>query len=436
MKEIVLATHNDHKAGEIRAILSGVPVRILTLKDIGWTQEIEENGATFEENALIKARTIHEATGRAVLADDSGLEIDAFDGGPGVYSSRFLGEDTPHSVKNPVILERMKDLPDERRGADFRCVMAFITEEGEEHVAEGRLDGRIAYESAGCGGFGYDPIFYLPERGVTNAELTPEEKNAISHRGRAARNIQPFIEAWILGKEKRMKIDPRFLSYYYEGLTEYPPITLESEKTALLLIDMQKEFILRDDGEAIRFKADGTWEHWLPFHDRLDEVTIPACVQLLTYFREHGLTVTFGRIASLKKDGADRCPIQKQPGWNDILLPVNSPMAQMIDELAPAEDEIVVNKTTDSVVAGTNYAKLLRNMGIDTVIVGGIVTDQCVASTVRGLADEGFRVLCVEDACAAASMDQHIAELKIMNCLYCSVLSLDQTMELLETCRQ
>ncbi len=233
-----------------------------------------------------------------------------------------------------------------------------------------------------------------------------------------------------------MKIDPRFLSYYYEGLTEYPPISLDRKKTALLLIDMQKEFILRDAGEAIRFQADGTWEHWIPFHDRLDAVTVPACERLLSYFRTNGMTVTFGRIASLLKNGADRSRIQKQPGWNDILLPVNSEMAQMIDPLAPREDEIVVNKTTDSVVAGTNYAQLIRNMGIETVFVGGIVTDQCVASSIRGLADSGFQVICVEEACAAANEEQHVAELKIMNCLYCSVLHLDQALELLEDAKE
>ena len=229
-----------------------------------------------------------------------------------------------------------------------------------------------------------------------------------------------------------VKINPKYLSYYYEGLEEYPPMNIDRKRTALLLIDMQKEFILRDDGEAVRFMEDGTWEHWIPFHDRLDEVTVPACRTLLDYFRENGMCVTFGRIASLLTNGEDRCRIQKQPGWNDILLPVNSEMAQMIDELAPLPEEIVVNKTTDSVVAGTNYATLINNIGIDTVIVGGIVTDQCVASSVRGLADAGFQVICVEEACAAGNMEQHDAELKIMNCLYCNVLSLEQCIELLE----
>lgn len=227
------------------------------------------------------------------------------------------------------------------------------------------------------------------------------------------------------------KVNPKYLSYYYEGIEEIPEIKLDLSKTALLLIDMQKEFISRTEGESIAFKEQGVWEHWVPFHDRLDNITVPACKKLLEVFRANGLTVTYGRIASLVSDGSDRSPIQKQPGWNDILLPVTSPMAQMVDELAPIENEIVVNKTTDSVVAGTNYAQLMRNKGIDTIIVGGIVTDQCVACSVRSLADEGFRVITVEEACAAGNDEQHDAELKIMNFLYCTVLSLEQTLELL-----
>lgn len=227
-------------------------------------------------------------------------------------------------------------------------------------------------------------------------------------------------------------INPEFLSYYYEGLTEIPEIELDLSRTALLLIDMQKEFISRTEGEAVQFKADGTWDHWTEFHDRLDDVTVPACKTLLDKFRANNLTVTFGRIACQLPDGRDRSPIQSQPGWNDILLPAECRTAEMVDELMPLENEVVVDKTTDSVVAGTNYTQILHSMGIDTVIAGGIVTDQCVASTVRGLADAGFRVICVEEACAAGCMEQHVAELKIMNFLYCTVLSLEQTMDLLE----
>ncbi len=233
-----------------------------------------------------------------------------------------------------------------------------------------------------------------------------------------------------------MKPDPRFLSYYYDSIQEMPEITLDRSRTALLLIDMQKNFISRTEGESVAFKAAGVWEHWLPFHDRLDTITVPACKKLLEYSRNNHMCVTFAKIASLVSDGSDRSPVQKKAGWNDILLPVNDPLTQMIDELSPIKDEIVVNKTTDSVVAGTNYDFLMRNKAIKTIIVGGIVTDQCVASSIRGLADAGYQIICVEDACAAGCMEQHIAELKIMNFLYCTVLSLTETLNILEINQQ
>lgn len=144
------------------------------------------------------------------------------------------------------------------------------------------------------------------------------------------------------------------------------------------------------------------------------------------------MPVTFGRIACLREDGEDRSPVQKSEGWNGMLLHVDSFGAQMIDELTPLPGEIVVNKTTDSVTTGTNYLNLIRNMGIETVVVTGIVTDQCVASTVRGLADDGFNVICVEDCCAAPDMELHDTELKIMNVIYCNVLSTEETISVIE----
>lgn len=229
-----------------------------------------------------------------------------------------------------------------------------------------------------------------------------------------------------------MKPNPKYVSYYYETMKEWPDLIVDPQKTALLIVDMQKEFISREIGESIVFKEMGEWERWLPFHDRLDDIVIPNNVKLLNYFREHDLLATFGRIACLRPDGEDREPVQKTEGWNGIFLYVNSEEAEMIDELKPRPEEIVVNKTTDSVVAGTNYTRLIRNLGVETVVVTGIVTDQCVAGTVRGLADEGFQVICVEDACAASSMEHHDAELKIMNKLYCEVLSTDETIAVLE----
>lgn len=229
-----------------------------------------------------------------------------------------------------------------------------------------------------------------------------------------------------------MKPNPKFLSFYYETMAEFPDIKLDPKKTALLIVDMQNEFILRDFGEALQFKEMGEWDRWIPFHDRLDDITIPACKKLLDYFRNNNMYVTFGRIACLLESGEDRCMVQKSEGWNGMLLPVNSKNAAMIDELTPLDNEIVVNKTTDSVVTGTNYVRLMKNIGIETIIVCGIVTDQCVASTVRDLADNDFQVICVEDGCAAPDMALHDAELKIMNIIYCNVLSADETIEVIE----
>jgi nicotinamidase-related amidase len=229
-----------------------------------------------------------------------------------------------------------------------------------------------------------------------------------------------------------METRKNYLSFYYETLKELPDVRLDPAKTALLIVDMQNEFVLRDFGEALRFREDGEWERWIPFHDRLDGIVIPNTVRLLEFFRENGLTVTFGRIACLREDGEDRSPVQKSDGWNNMRLPVNSFSAQMIDPLMPGENEIVVNKTTDSVTTGTNYLMLLRFMGVETVVVTGIVTDQCVASTVRGLADDGFKVICVEDCCAAGAMELHRAELTIMNSIYCEVMSTDETIGLIK----
>lgn len=229
-----------------------------------------------------------------------------------------------------------------------------------------------------------------------------------------------------------MKVKDKYLNFYYETIGEVEEPLIDPKKTALLLVDLQNEFVLRDFGEALQFKEAGEWERWIPFHDRLDEVVIPNNKRLLGFFRKNGLMVTYGRIACLREDGEDRSPVQKSEGWNGMLIPVNSYAAQMIDELAPLENEIIVNKTTDSVTTGTNYLTLLQFMGIETVVVTGIVTDQCVASTVRGLADAGLRVICVEDACAAGSQELHDAELKIMSVIYCDVLSTDETISLIE----
>lgn len=230
-----------------------------------------------------------------------------------------------------------------------------------------------------------------------------------------------------------MERNKKFLSFYYDTTQNFPEIKINPKKTALLIVDMQNEFILRDFGEALAFKEMGEWERWIPFHDRLDNIVIPNNEKLLDFFRKNNLIVTFGRIACYREDGEDRSPVQKSEGWNNMLLQADSFAAQMIKPLTPLSGEIVVNKTTDSVTTGTNYLQLLRYMGIETVVVTGIVTDQCVASTIRGLADDGYKVICVEDACAAGDIELHNNELKIMNVIYCDVLSTTETISLIKT---
>lgn len=188
MKKIIFATGNAGKMREIREILADFGAEILSMKEAGISTDAEENGASYEENALIKARAVAEKAGEAVvLADDSGLEIDALGGEPGIYSARYLGEDTSYPVKNANLIERLAGVPEEKRTARFVCAIAAVLPDGREFVIKAAVEGRIGYEEKGEGGFGYDPIFYVPEFGRTTAELSEEEKNQISHRGKALR---------------------------------------------------------------------------------------------------------------------------------------------------------------------------------------------------------------------------------------------------------
>lgn len=227
--------------------------------------------------------------------------------------------------------------------------------------------------------------------------------------------------------------DPKkYVSFYYETAEEIPVVIPDPKKTALLIVDLQNEFVSLDYGEGKMFKEKGEWHRWEPYFNRLHQTVLPNTKKLIDYFRDNNMEVTYGRIASLKENGEDRSAVQKTPGWNGMLIPVTSYGAEIVDPLKPTKDEIVVNKTTDSVLAGTNYSRLLRNMGIDTVVVTGIVTDQCVASTVRDLADEDFKVIVAEDCCASADISLHDAELKIMNIIYCQVMHSDGVIELIE----
>lgn len=183
--KVIMATGNANKVREIRQMLEGTDIEVLSLKDAGIEAEIEENGTTFEENAVIKAEAICALAKTTVIADDSGLEIDALGKEPGVHSARFMGEDTPYTVKNAALLEKLSEVPEEKRTARFVCAVAVARPGAETRVFRGEFEGRIAHESRGENGFGYDPIFYVPEKGCTSAELLPEEKNAMSHRGKA-----------------------------------------------------------------------------------------------------------------------------------------------------------------------------------------------------------------------------------------------------------
>lgn len=190
MKRIIFATGNEGKMREIREILRDLDVEVLSLKEAGIHGDIVEDGTTFEENAVIKARTISEMTGEIVLADDSGLEIDYLNKEPGVYSARYMGEDTSYHIKNANLIQRLEGVPDEKRTARFVCAVAAAFPDGTVKTVRGTMEGRIAYEERGENGFGYDPIFFLPEFQCTSAELSMEEKNQISHRGKALRAIK------------------------------------------------------------------------------------------------------------------------------------------------------------------------------------------------------------------------------------------------------
>ncbi|HIZ65369.1 MAG TPA: XTP/dITP diphosphatase [Candidatus Blautia pullicola] len=194
MRRLIFATGNADKMKEIREILGDLPVEILSMKEAGVSAEVEENGSSFEENALIKARAICELANEMVLADDSGLEIDYLNKEPGIYSARYMGEDTSYRIKNQNLIDRLEGVPDEKRTARFVCAIAAVFPDGKELIVRGTIEGRIGYEERGENGFGYDPIFYLPDRDISTAQLSREEKNSISHRGNALRKMKELLE--------------------------------------------------------------------------------------------------------------------------------------------------------------------------------------------------------------------------------------------------
>ena len=193
-EKIIFATGNKDKMREIREILAGLDAEVLSMGEAGISLDIEENGQTFEENAKIKARAVARQIKGIVLADDSGLEIDYLNRQPGVYSARFMGEDTSYQVKNQALLERLAGVPKEKRTARFVCAVAAVFQDGEEVVCRETVEGYIGERPAGENGFGYDPIFYVDEYGCSTAELTRQQKNEISHRGKALRKIRKELE--------------------------------------------------------------------------------------------------------------------------------------------------------------------------------------------------------------------------------------------------
>ncbi len=203
IKQIIFATGNEHKMVEIRQILSDLGMEILSQKEAGITADVVEDGETFEENALIKATEILKAVQRderyknaVVLADDSGLEIDYLNKEPGIYSARYMGVNTSYDIKNQALLDRMEGVPDEKRTVRFVCAIAAAFPDGTSQVVRGTMEGRVAYKPAGENGFGYDPIFYLPKYGCTSAELAPEKKNELSHRGEGLRKMRKVLEKY------------------------------------------------------------------------------------------------------------------------------------------------------------------------------------------------------------------------------------------------
>lgn len=191
---MIFATGNMGKMKEIKAILGDIGEEILSMKEAGIDMDIVEDGSTFEENAIIKAKAVMERTGQLALADDSGLEIDALNKEPGIYSARYMGEDTPYEIKNSNLIERMKGVKGKDRSARFVCVIAAAFPDGEIITTRGTIEGVIAEEPAGENGFGYDPIVYVPEYGMTTGQMDPDAKNAISHRGKALTAMKKILE--------------------------------------------------------------------------------------------------------------------------------------------------------------------------------------------------------------------------------------------------
>jgi nicotinamidase-related amidase len=226
-------------------------------------------------------------------------------------------------------------------------------------------------------------------------------------------------------RSRTMSWKTMYRSFYYQGAPEPEDIILNAVETALLVIDIQNKYMQVPDDPAES-------KRWAPFFERMNSIVIPNTVSLIETCRQKNIEVMFARIACLKQDGRDRSLSQKKPGFNYLLMPKDTEESQLVPGLVPKNDEIVVTKTTDSALTGTNLRLVLANMGIKNVIVAGIFTDQCISSTVRSLADESVNVVAVEDCCAAGSHELHEKELEIINMIYCHVASLAETIAFIQ----
>lgn len=200
MQTIIIASSNQGKLKEFRELMEGLPVEVKSLADYPEIGDIEENGSTFAENAAIKARAVHRATGCLAIADDSGLEVDALDGAPGIYSARYAGEEKDDDANNAKLLDALAAVPDDQRGAQFHCAICAISADGRQFDAEGIVRGCILRSPRGNHGFGYDPLFYVPAFDRTTAELSMNDKNAISHRGKAMRKMVQILKEKIFNQ--------------------------------------------------------------------------------------------------------------------------------------------------------------------------------------------------------------------------------------------
>lgn len=229
-----------------------------------------------------------------------------------------------------------------------------------------------------------------------------------------------------------MKVNDRYCSMYYEDDFDYGTVQIDPKRTALLIIDAQYACVKRPHIEQPTAAEKERLERWEPFYRTYEDVVIPNLQSIIRSCRDHQMEVTYAKIQGFKKSGTDRSLVQKMTGFNEFLMTEDDSRGAIIEELAPEKEDIVVNKTTDSVITGTNMRLLLHNMGVDTVIVTGTMTDQCVSGTVRDLADESFHVWLIEDACLAATRELHENELTALNNIYCHVITTQELLKAIE----